>query len=139
MQTWTLAGIRVDIELAVALEVAVIELARAENAAEQEQAMAFNRALWRLIGGLAVTASVVEDCAELRATAARMVEGRGADFSETNRRFARLLAGRVTCAGSLRGLMDEWRAFRANQPGVQFGAWLLGRMTCLAGSAEMAA
>lgn len=136
MQNWILAGIRVDIELAVALEVAVIELTRAESQAEHEQAMAFNRDLWRLVGTLAATAPNAEDCTELRATAARMVEGCAADFTETNRRFARLLAGRVTSAGSLRGMMDEWRTFRLTQPHAEFGGWLLGRMLCLARSAN---
>jgi hypothetical protein len=135
MQTWTLAGIRVDIELAVALEVAVLELARAETVAEHDQAMAFNRDLWRLVGSLATTAPNSEDCVELRATADRMVGGGAADFTDINRHFARLLAGRVTSAGSLRVLMNEWRAFRAAQPQAEFGAWLLGRMVCLASAA----
>lgn len=136
MQAWTLAGIRVDIELAVALEVGVLELSRADTAAELDLAIAFNRDLWRLVGSIAVTAPRADDRSQLGAAAVRLADGWPADFTEANRRFAGLLAGRVSSAGTLRGLMDEWRGVRMAQPDLQFGAWLLGRMVCVAGKVD---
>lgn len=132
MQAWILAGVRVDIELAVAFEVGVLELSRADTAAELDLAVAFNRDLWRLVGSIAATTPDPDDRAQLSAAAGRLVEGWSADFVEANRRFARLLAGRVSSAGTLRGLMEEWRGFRALEPRAEFGAWLLGRMVCVA-------
>ncbi len=136
MQAWILAGIRVDIELAVALEVGLLSLSRAESPSDRDRAITFNRNLWLLVDRLAATAPQ-QDRAGLAAAAARLVRGQFGDFAETNRHYAGLLAGRAATTGSLRQLLSAWRDYLNANTQAVFGAWLLDRFGRLAVNAEV--
>lgn len=136
MQAWILAGIRVDIELAVALEVGLLSLTRAESPTERDRALAYNRDLWVLVDRLAATAPL-QDRAGLGAAAARLARGQLADFAEINRKYAGLLAGRAATTGSLRQLLSDWRDYLNANTQAVFGAWLLNRFGRLAVNLEM--
>lgn len=132
MQAWILAGVRVDIELAVALEVGVSRLGRVES----DRAVAFNRDLWRLVRNLAATAPEQQDRDGLASAAARLANGNRGDFDGPNRFYAGRLAGRAATTGTLRRLMDDWRVDLNASPNAMFGAWLLARLGRLAIAAD---
>jgi hypothetical protein len=127
MTAWTAQGIRLDIALAVVMEVAVLQMNRAHSADERNDALAFNEELWNVAGRLAPAAPVAEDRDALVA-AARVVKagGKGIEqLAEINRRFAGLLAGRAATDGALGHILDRWRAARRDGVGQEFGPWLL--------------
>ena len=59
MAAWMKYGVRLDIALAVVMEVAVLELDTAETEAERGAALAFNNRLWWVTQGLAPEAPMV--------------------------------------------------------------------------------
>lgn len=128
MVAWQRDGIRIDVELAVALEVGMACVARAENPAEAVAAQMFNRDLWRVIGFLAQTAPVPSDRQELLAQSARVVAGADVDFAQVNRRFAGILAGRAATQGSLRQMLEAWRGYGSSHGQADFGTWLVERL-----------
>lgn len=134
MAAWTREGIRLDIALAVVMEVSVLHLGRVESAGEREQATAFNDHLWRVVGDLADDAPLAEDRVALRNTAAVVMAGgrRMDQLIELNRCFARLLAGRAATDGALGQIMARWRDARAQGTTLEFGPWLLEMLGGLA-------
>lgn len=127
MAAWMKYGVRLDIALAVVMEVAVLELDTAETEAERGAALAFNNRLWRVAQGLAPEAPLVEDGVALRNTAALVLAGgrRIDQLVELNRCFARLLAGRAATDGALGQILDRWRGARRDGTDLEFGPWLL--------------
>lgn len=130
MAAWTKYGVRLDIALAVVMEVAVLELSRAETEAARAVATAFNAELWRVVDDLAPQAPLAEDRVALRNTAAVVLAGgrRLDQLAELNRCFARLLAGRAATDGGLSHILDRWRAARRGGTDQEFGPWLLDLM-----------
>lgn len=127
MAAWTNDGIRLDIALAVVMEVSVLELGRADTDTGHRRALAFNSRLWRVAAALAPSAPLSEDRIALRNTAA-MVTGGGCPMDklqQLNRDFARLLAGRAATDGALSHILDRWRAARRAGTELEFGPWLL--------------
>lgn len=127
MAAWTQQGLRVDIALAVVMEVAVLQLDRAETEAARAEAIAFNGQLWRVVADLAAYAPLAEDRVALSNTAALIIAGgrRVDQLIELDRCFARLLAGRAATAGALGQILDRWRAARRAGTRLEFGPWLL--------------
>lgn len=127
MAAWTREGVRLDIALAVVMEVAVLQLDRADSADERDAAVAFNARLWQVVGDLADDAPVAEDRVALRNTAALIVAGgrRLDQLIELNRCFARLLAGRAATDGALGLIMARWRTARQDGAASEFGPWLV--------------
>lgn len=130
MTAWVQQGVRLDIGLAVALEVAVLRLRRAQSAAERRDAVAFNLDLWQVAGTLAPTSPVAADRDGLAAAAATVAAGRMTvdELAEINVRFAHTLAGRAATEGGLRHILGEWHVARRAAPERDFGGWLLGRL-----------
>lgn len=127
MAAWTKHGVRLDIALAVVMEVAVLHLQRAETDAQRDKAQAFNSQLWRVAAALAPTAPLNEDCVSIQNTAALIAAGgrRIDQLIELDRCFARLLAGRAATDGALGQILDRWRAARRAGTDMEFGPWLL--------------
>lgn len=127
MAAWTNHGVRLDIALAVVMEVAVLHLNRAETEVERHQAVTFNNQLWRVVAALAPTAPLAEDRTALSSTAALIAAGgrRIDQLIELDRCFARLLAGRAATDGALGVILDRWRAARRAGTDLEFGPWLL--------------
>lgn len=127
MAAWMQDGVRLDIALAVVMEVSVLHLSRAESADQQAEAVAFNAHLWRVAADLAETTPVVEDGIAIRNTAAVIAAGgrRMDQLMELNRCFARLLAGRAATDGGLGDILGRWRAARRAGTMLEFGPWLL--------------
>lgn len=127
MAAWTRQGIRLDIALAVVMEISVLQLGRAESQRQYDEAVVFNDRLWRVIGDLAPDAPVAEDRVALANTSAVILAGgrRPDQLIELNRCFARLLAGRAATAGSLGQILDSWRAAQRAGTTLEFGPWLL--------------
>jgi hypothetical protein len=120
---------RVDIELAVAMEIGNVRLERAVGTAAREAAVAYNVDLWRSIGHLAATMPLGEEGDALEASAALVTSRPSADLvAERNRAHARALAGRIGTHGSLRRLLDQWRDHLGGAPKADFGRWLLERL-----------
>lgn len=127
MAAWTNDGIRLDIALAVVMEVSVLELTRADTDADRRRAQGFNSRLWRVVAALAPSAPLSEDRVSLR-NAAAMVVGGGCSMDklqQMNRDFARLLAGRAATDGALGHILDCWRSARRAGTELEFGPWLL--------------
>jgi len=129
MTAWIANGSRLDVELAVALEIAALRMARSNTAAEREAALAYNLRLWRSIRQLAAGAPDVEDREGLAATAG-LVEGErdGAVLAERNVVHAGKLAGRAATHGALRRLLEQWSQHRRTDASAEFSRWLLDRM-----------
>lgn len=127
MAAWMQNGVRLDIALAVVMEVSVLQLDRAHGAVQREQAITFNDYLWRVVADLAPDAPLAEDSVALRNTAAVIAAGgrRIDQLIELNRCFARLLAGRAATDGALGSILDRWRAARRAGTTLEFGPWLL--------------
>lgn len=127
MAAWTQYGVRLDIALAVVMEVSVLQLSRAESAVQREQAISFNDDLWSVVADLAPGAPLSEDSVALANTAAVVAAGgrRVDQLIELNRCFARLLAGRAATDGALGNILDRWRAARRAGTALEFGPWLL--------------
>lgn len=131
MAAWINQGIRIDVALAVVMEVAVLQLHRAEGADDRAAAFGFNRDLWRVVGDLAPTSPLAEDRSAL-AGAANLVAGGGQGAEqqiELNRRFARLLAGRAATDGALGHILTAWRNARNGGATLEFGPWLLQQLS----------
>lgn len=128
MAAWIKDGTRLDIALAVVMEVSVLGLHRAETEAERLDAVAFNDELWRVVDALAPEAPLAEDRLALANTAALILAGgrRLDQLAELNRCFARLLAGRAATDGALGQILDRWKAARRAGSALEFGPWLLG-------------
>lgn len=133
MAAWTQEGLRLDIAVAVALEVAVLNLKRADGPAARTAAMQFNQRLWRAIGAVAPTAPVAEDRSALADACAQVAGTRmnADDLIALNVGFARTLAGRAATGGALRHILDDWRAARPAAQ-TEFGPWLVTRLERLA-------
>jgi hypothetical protein len=133
MAAWMQAGLRLDIAIAVALEVAVLDMKRAENAAQSAAALDFNSRLWRAVACLASTAPLAEDRDGLADAAALVAGGRMNidDQIALDTGFARTLAGRAATGGALRQILAEWRGARASTD-TEFGPWLVARLEGLA-------
>lgn len=130
MTAWTAQGIRLDIALAVVMEVAVLQMNRAATAPDRDNALAFNEELWQVAARLAPAAPVPEDRDALVA-AGRIVTsgGKGIEqLAEINRRFAGLLAGRAATDGALGNILERWRAARRDGTDLEFGPWLLTQL-----------
>lgn len=127
MSGWTKQGVRLDIALAVVMEVSVLQLGRAEGETAAKKAVAFNERLWRVVADLAPTAPLAEDRTALANTAAVVAAGgrRLDQLVELDRCFARLLAGRAATDGALGQILDRWRAARRAGTDLEFGPWLL--------------
>lgn len=131
MTAWTSNGERLDIELAVALEIATQRLSTAETAAEHAAALLFNRLLWQTIRRVAATAPLLEDREALLSAAHAIDDLAGADetaLGAVNRRHARTLAGRAATNGALGRILAAWNLYRAEDADAEFGSWLLERM-----------
>ncbi len=129
MTAWIANGSRLDVELAVALEIAALRIGRAATAAEREAALAYNLRLWRAIRHLAAGAPEVEDRDGLAATAALAEHGcDGALLAERNVAHARQLAGRAATQGALGSLLEHWGRHRRAEASAEFSRWLLDRM-----------
>lgn len=130
MAAWIRRGMRVDVELAVALEIGALRFAKAETARDRDTAIGFNRRLWQAIRQLAVTAPEVEDRNGLLDSADQVM--RNIEDSRTvshhNSTHARVLAGRAATQGALKHLLEDWRIVRQREPLVDFGDWLLSRL-----------
>lgn len=128
MAAWIQQGFRLDMALAVAFEVAILRMNRAENGAERGEALRFNHRLWRVAGQLAHTAPLAEDRNGL-SDAAAMVHGLNQDDAAAlNAQFARALAGRAATQGALRQILTDWRSARATAPDAEFGDWLVSKL-----------
>jgi hypothetical protein len=129
MTAWIANGSRLDVELAVALEIAALRMARSTTAAEREEALAYNLRLWRSIRHLAAGAPDMEDREGLAATAG-LVEGErdGTLLAERNVAHAGKLAGRAATQGALRRLLEQWSHHRRSDASAEFSRWLLDRM-----------
>ena len=140
MAAWVKYGMRLDIALAVVMEVAVLELHTAETEAERAAAVAFNNRLWQVAQGLAPQAPLAEDGVALRNTAALVLAGgrRVDQLVELNRCFARLLAGRAATDGALGQILDRWRAARRDGTDLEFGPWLLEMLSGFVGGGTQA-
>lgn len=134
MTAWLQDDMRLDIAIAVALEVSVLRLNRADTERERAEAEAFNRRLWQSAAALAPTAPIAEDRDGLSGAAGRVASGRLScdEVSALNIAFARRLAGRAATGGALRHILAEWRVFRVAAPGAEFGSWLVRRLEDLA-------
>lgn len=131
MTAWVANGSRLDVELAVALEIAALRIGRAATSAERDEALAYNLRLWRAIRQLAAGAPEVEDREGLVATA-RLAEGEsdGGLLAGRNIAHAHALAGRAATQGALRCLLEQWGRHRRTAPAAEFSRWLLDRMDC---------
>lgn len=130
MAAWFEQDMRLDIAIAVSLEVAALRMNRAETPAERASAISFNRRLWYVAAALAPSAPVLEDRNGLIETAELVTSGAlGSDETAAlNIAFSRRLAGRAATGGALRQILADWRAFRAFSPRAEFGLWLVERM-----------
>lgn len=129
MTAWIRQGMRLDVELAVALEVATLRLTQAVTGAERAAALTFNRTLWRSIHNLAATAPDMSDRDGLLAGAATVASADDpARVADCNTAHARILAAKSATQGGLKRMIEDWRHHRAQQPEAEFGHWLLSRM-----------
>lgn len=118
----------IDVELAVALEVGLTRVERAEQFGGMAEALAFNRELWRVVGFLAQGAKLQRCRDELRDTALAVAQGRVEHFALINRRFAGLFAAQPEAYGAMGAMLTDWRAFRRVSAKAEFSQWLLGRL-----------
>ncbi|MBC7906654.1 MAG: hypothetical protein H7Y60_07905 [Rhodospirillaceae bacterium] len=128
MAAWIQQGFRLDMALAVAFEVAILRMNRAENVAERAEAVQFNHRLWWVAGQLAPTAPLAEDRKGLADAAAMVDRLTQDDAAALNASFARMLAGRAATQGALRQILAEWRAARDAAADAEFGEWLTTRL-----------
>ena len=117
-----------DVELAVALEVGLTRLERAEQLGGMVEAAAFNRDLWRVICFLANGSQLVRHRDDLRLQSLAVAEGRCDDFAVINRRFAGLFAAQSAAYGAMSVMLNDWRAHRRAHAGAEFSQWLLERL-----------
>lgn len=118
----------IDVELAVALEVGLTRVERAEQLGGMADALVFNRELWRVIGFLADGAKLQRSRDELRDTALAVAQGKVEHFALINRRFAGLFAAQPEAYGAMGAMLADWRVFRRNTPKAEFSQWLLERL-----------
>ncbi|MBR9970195.1 hypothetical protein [Magnetospirillum sulfuroxidans] len=118
----------VDVELAVALEVGLTRLERAEQLGGMAEALAYNQDLWRVIGYLASGAAVVRNRDELRVQSLAVAEGRCREFVTINRRFAGLFAAQSAAYGVMSVMLNAWRQHRRSHEKAEFSQWLLDRL-----------
>lgn len=118
----------VDVELAVALEVGLTRLERAEQLGGMAEALAYNQDLWRVIGFLAAGPAVVRNRDELQAQSLAVAEGRCRDFLTANRRFAGLFAAQSAAYGVMSVMLNAWRQHRRSHEKSEFSQWLLERL-----------
>ncbi|MBC7950422.1 MAG: hypothetical protein H7Z12_01200 [Rhodospirillaceae bacterium] len=128
MAAWIQQGFRLDMALAVAFEVAILRMNRADSQAERGAAIRFNHRLWRVAGQLAPTAPLAEDRNGLVDAAATVHGLTQDDAAALNARFARVLAGRAATQGALRQILADWRNARTIAPEAEFGDWLVTRL-----------
>lgn len=128
MTLWIRRGLRLDIELAVALEFGSVRLTRAHNDIERQKAVNFNKSLWSVIGRLVASAPEVDYRDALR-DGARAAAGDAPEaLVARNGRIAQALAAKAATNGALSRLLDDWRAHRGRDLHADFGEWLLERM-----------
>ena len=133
MTAWIIDGVLVDMELAVALEVAKDRVVRAANVHDRSAAEEFNRQLWSLVGRLAEVAppdaghEMLETARSLRRTSELH-----AHVPQVNAKVARRLAGRCPPDGAIRKMMQEWNSHLSQSPNAEFSHWLMNRLERLA-------
>lgn len=125
-------GHRLAMDLAVALEVASWRLSEARRADQLNDALSFNRDLWREVRRLAVVAPDLDERQRMLDAAEeaeqRLNQG-GLSVAQANRSLARVLAGHFACTGALRDLLQAWQDFRRENPNAgAYEAWLLNRL-----------
>jgi len=118
----------IDVELAVALEVGLTLVERAEQLGGMAEALAFNRELWRVVGFLAQGAKLQRNRDELHDTALAVAQGRVEHFALINRRFAGLFAAQPEAYGAMGAMLADWRTFRRVSVKAEFSQWLLDRL-----------
>lgn len=123
-------GTRVDIALAVCLEVAGLQLVRAQSEMELWREQRFNQNLWRTIAALAPQAPYASDRADLDGMASLILGGAMTPHEQSalNCRVAHQLAGRAATAGALGSILVEWRSVKRESNRCDFGVWLLERL-----------
>lgn len=129
MIPWIMRGMRLDVELAVALEVGSLRLTQAVTGAQRDEAFDFNRTLWRTIHRLAATAPELKERDNLLAAAATAASATdAAQITACNAANARALAAKAATQGALKRMIEDWRHHRSHHPEAEFGHWLLARM-----------
>ncbi|MCA1908594.1 MAG: hypothetical protein LDL39_09555 [Magnetospirillum sp.] len=118
----------IDVELAVALEVGLTRVERAEQLGGMAEALAFNRELWRVVGFLAEGTKLQRCRTELHDTALAVAQGKIEHFALVNRRFAGLFAAQPESYGAMGAMLADWRSFRRAEPRAEFSQWLLNRL-----------
>jgi len=118
----------IDVELAVALEVGLTRVERAEQLGGMADALAFNRELWRVVGFLAEGSKLQRCRTELHDTALAVAQGKIEHFALINRRFAGLFAAQPEAYGAMGAMLSDWRNFRRTTPKAEFSHWLLDRL-----------
>ncbi|MDA8231555.1 MAG: hypothetical protein M0006_09475 [Magnetospirillum sp.] len=129
MTVWTARGSRLDIEVAVALEIATLRLKSAERQCERQDALAYSAQLWRIISRFASMAPVGELGERLMASADIIAGSIDPDvFVRHNTAHAQMLGGRAATNGALRRLLDDWNRHRGATMGADFASWILDRL-----------
>lgn len=118
----------VDVEVAVALEVGLTRLERAEQLGGMAEALTYNRELWRVIGFLADGPELVRHREELRRQSLAVAQGQSSDFIALNRRFAGIFAAQSAAYGVMSVMLNAWRQHRRNHAKAEFSQWLLERL-----------
>lgn len=136
---WTRPGNRLDVELAVALELGALHFTRAHSPRQLEQAISFNLRLWRAIRRLVLVRpdlcerEALADTADHVATmlvvdAAPCPDPRDLAFiAGRNTALARDLAGRSATERALADLMGSWEGGPRG-----FDRWLIERLDAYA-------
>jgi hypothetical protein len=122
-------GVRLDVDLAVALEVATLLINKAAGSAECDNALAFNHRLWRIVRILALNVpEIVPDRDALLASATSADLSGPVQLVALNVEHSRRLAVHAATQGALKTLLEDWHAYRRQTKNAQFGSWLLDRM-----------
>lgn len=139
MTAWIIGGVRVDIELAVALEVAKDRVVRADSRKDREEASDYNRRLWRLVGALAPVAPQ-DTASEMRSSAARIeqIMQDHEQIPHMNANIASRLARRCPPDGAIRSMMHEWHNYLTVAPNADFAGWLMDRLEGLTPNMRLA-
>jgi hypothetical protein len=135
---WSRPGNRLDLELAVAFELAALHLTRAHSPRQLDQAISFNLHLWRTVRRLVPVRpelcerEMLSDTADHVATmlvvdASPCPDPRDLAFiAGRNTALARDLAGRAVTERMLAELLEAWNA--ADPRGRRFERWLTERI-----------
>lgn len=141
MAAGTKRVMRLEIALAVALEIGKLRLEMAEAVAERRAAMEFNQGLWRCVRRLAAKLPDPTEraCISDAADAVEAAWGDPAAVTARNLDLARSLAGRSPTDGALRRLLEDWGRYRCSAPDAEFASWLVGCLDAEGGTQPAAA